>query len=104
AASGGVRQMVMETRNWRNLLCARAPASLCVIFETSQDQKQLTITAFEPVKGRGKVLRTIEQDPSHTYDQMTLSPDGSRFAISLGGEPEIHIRLLSLSGGSDRGI
>ena len=37
-----------------------------VILETSQDRKQLMITAFDPVKGRSKVLRTIEQHPSHT--------------------------------------
>jgi hypothetical protein len=62
------------------------------------------ITAFDPLQGRGKVLRTIENDPSHTYDQEDLSPDGSTLAISRGGEPEIHIRLLLLSGGSDREI
>jgi serine/threonine protein kinase len=103
-ASGGVPQFVMETRNTLDFRCARAPASLCVIFETSQDRKQLMITAFDPLKGRGKVLRTIENDPSHTYDQEELSPDGSTLAISRGGEPEIHIHLLSPSGGSDREI
>ena len=64
-ASGGVPQFVLETRNLLDFRCARAPASLCVIFETSQDRKQLVITAFDPLKGRGKVLRTIENDPSH---------------------------------------
>jgi len=103
-ASGGVPQFVLETRNREDFGCARAPASLCVIAERSPDQKQLVITAFDPLKGRGKVLRTIEEDPSHTYDRTGLSPDGSTVAISRGGEPEIHIRLLSLSGGSDREI
>jgi WD40 repeat protein len=95
---------VLETRNLINFACARAPASLCVIFETSQDRKRLMITAFDPQKGRGKVLRTIEIDPSDTYHRSALSPDGSTFAISRFGETEIHIRLLSLSGGSDREI
>jgi Tol biopolymer transport system component len=103
-ASGGAPQFVMETRNWNDFWCARAPASLCVIFELSQDRKQLVITAFDPLKGRGKVLRTIENDPSHTHDNNALSPDGSTVAISRVGEPEIHIGLLSLSGGSDREI
>jgi serine/threonine protein kinase len=104
-ASGGVPQFVMETRNMLDFWCARAPASLCVIFEASQDRKQLVITAFDPLKGRGKVLRTVEQDPSHTYGNAAwdaLSPDGSTVAISRSYEAEIHIRLLSLSGGSDR--
>jgi Tol biopolymer transport system component len=62
------------------------------------------ITAFDPLKGRGKVLRTIQNDPSHQYAGRGVSPDGSTLAISREGEPEIHIRLLSLSGGSDREI
>jgi len=103
-ANGGVPQFVLETRNSSRFECARAPASVCVILETSQDRKQLVITAFDPLKGRGKVLRTIENDPSHTYGDTGLSPDGSMLAISRNREAEIQIRLLSLSGGSDREI
>jgi eukaryotic-like serine/threonine-protein kinase len=102
SVSGGVPQLVMETRNLRGLACARAPASLCVLLEASQDEKQLTLTAFDPLKGRGRVLRTIEKDPSAQRLRSAVSPDGSTFALSRGGEPEIHIRLLSLAGGSDR--
>ena len=50
------------------------------------------------------MLRTIDKDPSVNYYVMGLSPDGTTFALSKGNEPEIHIRLLSLSGGSDREI
>jgi len=103
-ASGGVPQFVLETQNFLEFCCARAPASLCVIAERSPDQKQLVITAFDPLKGRGKVLRTIEEDPAHTYSETEISPDGSTVSILRFGEPEIHIRLLSLSGGSDREI
>ncbi len=99
---GGVAQFVLETQNgWH--MCARAPASLCVVVEESQDQKQLTITAFDPLKGRGKVLRTIQKGPTADFIY-GLSPDGSTFAFSRHREPEIHIRLFSLSGGSDREI
>jgi hypothetical protein len=103
-ASGGVPQFVLETRHLLDFRCARAPARLCVIFETNEDRKQLVITAFDPLQGRGKVLRTIENDPSHTYNHAELSPDGTTLAISRGSEPEIHIHLLSPSGGSDREI
>ena len=47
-------------------------------------------------------LRAIEKDPS-AHSGM-LSPDGTTFALSQAGEADIHIRLLSLSGASDRGI
>jgi Tol biopolymer transport system component len=101
--SGGVPQFVLETRNDQDFYCARAPASLCVTEETSQDQKQLMLTAFDPLKGRGKVLRTLDVDPTASYHTQ-ISPDGATFATSRGGEAEIHIRLLSLSGGSEREI
>ena len=103
-ASGGVPQVVLETPDTTDFGCARAPASLCVILEPSHDQKQLMIAAFDPLKGSQNVLRTIEKDPSDNYFGQP-SPDGSTVAISSdAGKPEIHIRLLSLSGGSDREI
>jgi Tol biopolymer transport system component len=101
--AGGVPQFVLETRNLLDVGCARAPASLCMISEASQDEKQLVITAFDPRKGRGKVLKTMEKDPTAWYNG-ALSPDGATLAISRTGEPDNHIRLLSLSGGSDREI
>jgi Tol biopolymer transport system component len=104
SVGGGVPQLVLEARNPLECNCARAPASLCVLVEASQDEKQLTFTAFDPLKGRGKVLRTIEKDPSAHDFGWGISPDASTFAISRSWEAEIHIRLLSLSGGADREI
>jgi DNA-binding winged helix-turn-helix (wHTH) protein/Tol biopolymer transport system component len=103
-ANGGVPQFVLETWNWIGIWCARSPATRCVILETSQERQQLIITAFDPLKGRGKMLRTTENDPSHTYYHAALSPDGSTLAISRSGDAEIRIRLLSPSGSSDREI
>ena len=102
-ASGGVPKPVLELRNFFGFQCARAPASRCVILETSQDKKQLMITEFDPLKGKGDWLRTIEIAPSPGWAG-GLSPDGSTLAISQHGEPEIHIRLRSLSGGADSEI
>jgi serine/threonine protein kinase len=101
--AGGVPQVVLETRNDQDFYCARAPASLCLLEETSQEQRQLMLTAFDPLKGRGKVLRTLDVDPMVSYHSQ-ISPDGATLATSRDGEAEIHIRLLSLSGGSEREI
>jgi Tol biopolymer transport system component len=98
--SGGMSQPVFEMGNWLSFECARAPASVCVVLEASQDEKQLVITSFEPLNGRGKVLRTIEKEQTASLNG-NLSPDGSMLAVSRYGEAEIHMRLLSLSGGSD---
>jgi len=102
--NGGAPQLIMETRNWNDFWCARSPKNLCVIGEESTDRKQLRFTEFDTLHGRGKVLRSIGIDGSHLYTEMALAPDGSMLAVSPGGEREIHIRLLSLAGGSDREI
>ena len=53
-------------RNWLDH-CALAPRKPLRNPESSQDEKQLMVTAFDPLKGRGKVLRTIEKDPASYY-------------------------------------
>jgi serine/threonine protein kinase len=98
--AGGAPQFVLDMRNG-DVKCAHAPAGICVIVEETQDHRQLTLSAFDPLKGRGKVLRTMQEDPATFYD---LSPDGSTFAIARESQTEIHIRLLSLSGSSGREI
>jgi Tol biopolymer transport system component len=99
---GGVPQFVMEKKMEGDYRCARSPASLCAIRETSQDQKHTTVTAFDPLKGRGKVLRSIENDPKAGWSGSALSPDGTVFGISRTDEAGLHVRLLSLAGGPDR--
>jgi eukaryotic-like serine/threonine-protein kinase len=100
---GGAPQLVLETRNNPGYQCARAPASLCVVSELSPDGKQFTLTAYDPLKGRGKVLRTIPNDPTNPLPLGgTVSPDGTTFALSRFGEADAHIRLLSLWGEPDR--
>ena len=98
---GGMPQRVLEMRNDSDCACAGAPASLCVLREVSQNENQMALIAFDPLKGRGKVLRTIER-ANWNWVFGGLSPDGSTSALSRGGEAETHIRFLSLSGGSDR--
>jgi len=112
--AGGAPQFVMETKNPMGIACARAPATLCVILEQSkQENLLLTLSAFDSIQGRGKVLRNIEKGRSprdFTTDPATyrfawgLSPDGTTLGIARRDEPETHIRLLSLTGGPDREI
>jgi eukaryotic-like serine/threonine-protein kinase len=101
---GGGSQFVLDSRNLSDFGCASSPASRCILIEDSQDRKQLLISTFHPLKGREKLLRSIKQDPAHGYGAAGISPDGSMLALSSAGEAEIHIRLLSLLGGLDRGI
>jgi Tol biopolymer transport system component/predicted Ser/Thr protein kinase len=102
---GGPSQLVLEGRNTANPVfhCTIAPATFCAVGEFSADLKLLTITSFDPLKGRGLVLKTIETEPSARYD-WTLTPEGSKLAFLKRGEGEARIRLFSLSGGSDEEI
>jgi Tol biopolymer transport system component len=100
--AGGVPEFVLEVPNYADVDCTRASPGFCEFTEGSPDGKQLTFTAFDPLKGRGKVLRAI---PAAEGDAATnLSADGSTIAIASYGQPELHIRLLSLSGSADREI
>jgi hypothetical protein len=84
--SGGVPQFVLEMRNWLTFACARAPATLCVILEASQDEKRLTLTTFDPLKGKGKVLRMIEKDPA-THVNGNLLPTDQRLRLRKLARP-----------------
>jgi eukaryotic-like serine/threonine-protein kinase len=102
---GGPSQLVLEAKNTPSPVfhCTVAPATICAVGELSPDLKLLTITSFDPFKGRGRVLKTIETEPNVSYD-WTLTPDGSRLAFLRCGEDEAHIRLFSLNGGKDQEI
>jgi Tol biopolymer transport system component len=95
--SGGPAQPVLTAHGWNLHNCARAPASLCLVGERTEDQKQLVFTAFDPVKGRGREVARIETKPGPGYP-WDLSPDGSKIVMSFPAG-ENRIRLLPVAGG-----
>jgi Tol biopolymer transport system component/predicted Ser/Thr protein kinase len=102
--NGGSPQFLLESRNFWDLQCSRNPATPCVVLERSQDRKQFLVSLVDPLKGRGKVLRSIDTDPAALAYTDGLSPDASTFAIAKKVEPNIHIHLISLSGAPNREI
>jgi eukaryotic-like serine/threonine-protein kinase len=106
--NGGDSETVLEMHDWIDIWCSRGTAG-CVVVERSQDRKLLSVTAFDPMKGRGKLLRTtrltaVQEYTNYNFFAEALSPDGSTFAVTRNGENETHIQLLSLLNGSDREI
>jgi Tol biopolymer transport system component len=84
--AGGTPEKIFTMRHGGAILCARPPSNLCVVAETTEDVKAMTITAFDPVKGRGSELArfTLDEKPFSELDLLLcgLSPDGSRLALA----------------------
>ena len=100
--SGGPSQLVLTAHGWYAHGCARAPATLCLVGERTEDQKQIVFTTFDPVKGRGREVARIATDPRLGY-HWNLSPDGSQIAMMFPAG-ENRIRLLPLAGGTPRDV
>ena len=99
-AAGGPSQFVLEGHGFFKHCCARAPATLCVLGEWSADRKQLLLTTFDPVKGRGREVGKINTRLQPGIVSWDLSPDASRIAYSEFNEREGRVRFLSLTGGT----
>jgi Tol biopolymer transport system component len=95
---GGPSQLVLEARGIDDYHCARAPADLCVLGERSADGKQLLLTTFDPVKGRGREVGKIDARTQRANVSWDLSPDASRIAFTEFDTREGRIHFLSLTG------
>ena len=93
--TGGPSEFVLTAHFPAYPMCTKLPANLCAIYEEDYDRKQITLTAFDPLGGRGRELARIESDPNK-YFNWDLSPDGTRIAYANNHEGPVHI--LSLRG------
>jgi serine/threonine protein kinase len=102
--NGGGSEFVFEVRHADDWRCSAPGYNVCVVAESSDDWKHISFTSFDPMKGRGKLLRTVERDPALIKYTTALSPDGRTFALAKSGEADTQIRLLSLNREADRVI
>jgi Tol biopolymer transport system component len=94
SVSGGASQRLF-TASWQSLLtCARSPSGLCAIGEPTEDQKQLIVSSFDPVKGRGSELFRFALGSAGDHWGLSLSPDGTRFAALRSKAGPIYIFSL----------
>ncbi len=103
---GGPPRLVYEETKaeLQDYPCAQSPVSVvCLAIEENRDHSQLLFSALDPLKGKGRLLRTVAKDARSGY-AWALSPDGTVLALASGDQPEISIRLLSLTGAADREI
>ena len=93
---GGRPQLILKSREMgASYSCARPPSKRCVLSEMSEDHKQMVVSEFDPVRGKGDELARFEFDPQFdptvTHAIWGLSPNGARFAISRGPAGPIQI-------------
>jgi serine/threonine protein kinase/Tol biopolymer transport system component len=91
--TGGPSQLVMTGRPDSSIACARSPSRLCAIFELTENNKQLIITGFDPLKDRGPELMRFDVDSKTKFWATDLSPDGTRIAAVRS--PQGPIQILS---------
>lgn len=98
--TGGTSLLVLTARPYSEFRCARSPSSVCVISERTEDRKQMVMTAFDPLQGRGADLARIDLDSEAKKFHWDLSPDGTRIAFTK--TPQAPIEILSLRGDATR--
>jgi Tol biopolymer transport system component/DNA-binding winged helix-turn-helix (wHTH) protein len=93
--TGGPSELVLTAERPGAPVCARPPATVCLIMEYGENRKQVVVTTFDPLKGRGREILRFDL-PKENYFQYDVSPDGTR--ILWANEQEGPIHILSLSG------
>lgn len=97
---GGPPEPVLKVgENRGSFSCARRPSSRCVFADISPDYKQMIVSNFDAVQGRGAEITHFELGPNFNpelnFATWSISPDGTRFAASLG--PSGPIRVYSFN-------
>jgi serine/threonine protein kinase/WD40 repeat protein len=91
SVAGGPSEQLFVAKFDSIISCARPPSQLCTIAEGSEDKKQMTVTAFDPTKGRGSMLFQVPVGPDEIDWWSEISPDGTRIAVSQSSAGPIYI-------------
>jgi serine/threonine protein kinase len=97
--TGGSPELIFSMPEYSSSSCARPPSNLCAVAEQSEDHKQMIITSFDPIKGRGPELARLDLSPEYQTNpnnsmSWNISPDGTRLVAERGTEGPIEIRSL----------
>jgi Tol biopolymer transport system component len=89
---GGASQVVVTAPWISNLMCSRAPASICVF--SQRLTAEILFSAFDPVKGNIHEVARLKRESG--LENSALSPDGKLIAVAKTDENRI--RLFSTAG------
>jgi serine/threonine protein kinase len=95
---GGNSEQILRTHRYiSSIQCSAAAGGACIINE--RDGPEQVVSLFDPVSGLGKLVARIPSDLG-----ADISPDGTRIAYVVRGEPPNRIRILTLDGHLEREI
>jgi hypothetical protein len=92
--AAGTSVLVLTALPYSEFRCSRSPSTLCVITERTEDHKQMVMTAFDPLRGRGADLARIDIQNEAKKFRWDVSPDGTRICFTRN--PQEPIAILSL--------
>ena len=95
--AGGAPETILTAINTGPPSCARRPAGACVIAEGTADGRQVIVTEFDVIKGRGHEVTRVDFSRKIDFWENPLaaiSPEGTRLAIARSSDGPIEIRSL----------
>ena len=95
---GGASQVMIEAPGITNLMCSRAPSSICAF--SQRLSTEVLFSTFDPVKGNAHEVARLQRKSG--IENSALSPDGKLIAVAKTDENRI--RLLSTTGQPAREI
>jgi len=103
STEGGAPQPLFEVKDFMGMFCANREADFCVYGTRSADQRELTLTSFDPNSGNRKELIRLPTEPGGDY-HWAPSPDGSQVGYLKSHWNANQIQLIPLHGGQPRVI
>jgi len=103
SVNGGAPQRLFEVVGLTQLFCTNRAAGFCAYGTLAEEGREMVVTAFDPLGGKGKELVRIPTEPGSEY-QWALSPNGSQVAVWQSAGRENQIRFIPLHGGETRAI
>jgi len=94
--TGGEPQFVSPSYPGDQILCAKSPASICILKQLSSDQTGAIFRYFDPTTGPGSQLFRVAVEKDH-YFGWDLSGDGKKLALCRS--PRGPVQIMSLDGG-----
>jgi serine/threonine protein kinase len=95
---GGTPELILTMAQLSAFACARSPSNLCAFAEQTPDHKQVVITSFDPIKGRGSELTRFDLGAEYRARRRTVlwavSDDGTKVALAPRSDGTIQIRSL----------